>query len=214
MRYLGNYKCKLILWLVSITAVFLLFVGLLGNWLVISKPLDKADAIFVLAGSANYVERNTEASRLYKLGVAPKILLSDDHLMGGWDNDLQRNPYYVERAKWLLMKQGVPEDRIEILPGRVSGTDDEANALSKYLQRHKLNSVLLVTSAYHSRRAYLTFRSTLGQVDTQLILGVRSYTAPAGMPPHFAWWLNREGVAVVFSEYIKLLYYLTTDKVS
>ena len=45
---------------------------LLGQWLVVERPLEKADAIFVLAGSANYVERNQEAARLYNLGVAQR----------------------------------------------------------------------------------------------------------------------------------------------
>jgi len=49
-------------------------------------------------------------------------------------------------------------DKIEIVPGRVVSTHDEAVHLRKYSQEHGLQSILVVTSVYQSRRALWTFR--------------------------------------------------------
>ncbi|MBX3290088.1 MAG: YdcF family protein [Acidobacteria bacterium] len=179
----------------------------LGQWLVVEKPLEKADAIFVLAGSANYVERNAEAARLYNLGIAPKILLTDDRNKGGWDNERQRNPYFVERAKWLLLENGVPETSIVILPDRINGTDDEAKALAKHLQQNPYRSVLLVTSSFHTRRALWTFTLMVDDMNLNTEIGVHS--SPATNGPHSSafWWTNRNGLRTTISEYLKLIYY-------
>ncbi|MBX3243174.1 MAG: YdcF family protein [Acidobacteria bacterium] len=190
-----------------IAIIWLPLAWFLGQWLVVEKPMEKADAILVLAGSANYVERNTEAARLYKMGVAPKILLTDDRLEGGWNNARQRNPYFVERARWLLMENGVPEEKIEILPDIVSGTDDEADALASYLEKDPLMSVLIITSAFHTRRAIWTFENTLTLRKITANLGMTAPTPPKGMPPDAFWWLSREGLKVTISEYMKHLYY-------
>ncbi len=182
----------------------------LGQWLVVEKPLEKADAIFVLAGSANYIERNTEAARLYKLGVAPKILLTDDRNKGGWDNEKQRNPYFVERAKWLLLENGVPESSIVILPDQITGTDDEATALGKHLQQNPYRSVLLVTSSFHTRRALWTFAHTVNGMNLTIEIGVQSSSATDGMPSCAFWWTNRDGLRITISEYLKFIYYYFT----
>ena len=61
---------------------FLLLVGLwlvswLGaRWLIVRAPLDRADAIVVLSGSATLSERVQHAARLYAEKRAPKILLT------------------------------------------------------------------------------------------------------------------------------------------
>ncbi len=54
----------------------MLFVGwifiapFLAKNLIVEKPVEKADAIWVLSGSAAYIERNQEAAQAYKKGVA------------------------------------------------------------------------------------------------------------------------------------------------
>ncbi|MEP6925907.1 MAG: YdcF family protein, partial [Pyrinomonadaceae bacterium] len=147
---------------------------ILANNLIIEKPLSKADALLVLSGSAAYIERTHEAAIIFKQGIAPKIFLTNDGLQSGWDQNEQRNPYFVERARWELIQQGIPEEAIEILPTIVSGTNDEANLLAQLANNRKLNSLLLVTSAYHSRRTFWTFERAMLRKNLDLQIGVVS----------------------------------------
>ena len=79
--------------------------------------MPSADAIVVLSGSSTYIERANWAAKLYREGRAPIIVLTDDGLIGGWDNREDRNPHYYEMTARRLQQQGVPADRIQLAPG-------------------------------------------------------------------------------------------------
>lgn len=187
--------------------IWILIAPVLASFLIVDKRLEKADAIFVLAGAAAYVERNQKTAALYKQGVAPKIFLTNDGLRGGWNQKEQRNPYFVERARWELIAQGVPENAIEILPGTVAGTDEEAALFAKTVAEKNLKSVLLVTSPYHTRRVFRTFGKAASKNDLPVELGVASPPTGEQTPKPFVWWLSRRGWRDVAGEYVKILYY-------
>jgi len=175
--------------------------ALAARFLVVTEPLAAADAIVVLSGSSAYVERTQKAAQLYREGRAPRVLLTNDHTRGGWDNAQQRNPYFVERAADELMKAGVPWDRILILSGVAGSTRDEAIIVKGYVANEGVRSVLLVTSSYHSRRALRTYRQVFA--DTGTTIGLE----PASAAPSVFWWLRPEGWRTVGGEYAKLIYY-------
>ncbi|MDQ1611696.1 MAG: hypothetical protein QOG00_1627 [Pyrinomonadaceae bacterium] len=176
--------------------------------LVVRDESPRADVIFVLSGASEYVERTRYAAELFAHGVAPKIVLTNDNLRGGWNSEQQRNPYFVERAAEELRRAGVPGAQIEALPEPVASTYDEAVRLRAYASERGVKSVVVVTSAYHSRRAAWTMRRVLGGS------GVRVLSAPvttAGAyqqtPGAFSWWLSVRGWRSVAPEYPKLVYY-------
>jgi uncharacterized SAM-binding protein YcdF (DUF218 family) len=173
--------------------------------LIVSADLPQADAIVVLSGSSTYVERTHTAADLFKQGRAPLVVLTDDNTRGGWSSVQQRNPYFVERAHDELVKQGVPPTQIRVAPGVADGTHAEALIVRDYVAAHGLRSVLVVTSAYHSRRALRTLKQTLAGTETAL--GI--VTAPPGWqtPRSEWWWLHYEGWRSVAGEYVKLIYY-------
>lgn len=173
--------------------------------LVARAELAHADALAVLAGADAYRERTREAARLFAEGRAPKILLTNDDLRGGWSTEQQRNPYFVERAFDELRGAGVPAERIEVLPGAVSSTHDEAVRLHEYAAEHELRSLLVVTSAYHSRRALWTLRRVFRNDGTEIGLDA---AAPGDATPGAAtWWLHARGWRIVAMEYPKIVYY-------
>lgn len=186
---------------------WILLAPCLATLLIVEKPLARADAIFVLSGSAAYIERNQKAAALYRRGVAPKIFLTDDGVKGGWDKKERRNPFYVERARWELMGQGVPEDAIEVLPGTVEGTEDEAKLFAEAAREKDLKSVLLVTSAYHTRRTFWTFENSAKKNDLAIEIGIESPPTGQQTPPPFYWWATATGWRVVGAEYVKIVYY-------
>ena len=179
----------------------------LANYLVVEKPLAKADVILVLGGSSVYLERTQKAAELYKQEVAPRILLTDDGTRAGWSRIEGRNLPFVELARKSLIEQGVAPDAIEILPEKAAGTIDEAQILQKKLEQTDWTRVLIVTSAYHTRRALWTFETVLADGDLKIEIGIES--APVGQqtPPPFYWWLTIRGWNVVAAEYVKSFYY-------
>jgi len=170
--------------------------------LIVSAPLASADAIVVLSGSRAYLERTQKAAELYKQGRAPLVVLTDDNTRGGWSSAQQRNPFFVERSMDELIKQGVPADQIKIA-GVASNTHDEAKLIKDYALAHGLGSVLVVTSAYHSRRALHTLRRSFA--GTSVAIGLEA--APVGSLNPVFWWLQPEGWRTVGSEFVKLIYY-------
>lgn len=173
--------------------------------LIVSADLPQADAIVVLSGSSTYIERTHKAAELYNQGRAPLVVLTDDNTRGGWSSAQQRNPYFVERAHEELVKLGVPPVQIRVAPGVADGTSAEASIIKDYAAAHGLHSVLVVTSAYHSRRAFRTLRQAFAGTGTTV--GIT--TAPTGWqtPAPSLWWLHLEGWRSVGGEWVKLIYY-------
>lgn len=173
--------------------------------LIVHTTLAHADAIVVLSGSSAYLERTKQAAELFHEGRAPLVVLTDDNTRGGWSNALQRNPYFVERAHDELTKQGVPPDKIRVAPGIAASTRDEALIIRDYALAQRLKSILIVTSAYHSRRALRILRLTFAGSETSL--GIAPAPTGAQAPSPILWWLHVEGWRSVAGEYVKLIYY-------
>jgi uncharacterized SAM-binding protein YcdF (DUF218 family) len=82
-------------------------------------------------------------------------------------------------------------------------TIDEAHRAADLMQSRGLHSALLVTEAFHSRRATLMFKAAFDQKG----LSVR----PVPVPDSFDlahWWAHPLAARRVVEEYAKLLYYL------
>ncbi len=181
--------------------------GIAGaRFLIVRSPLAHADAIVVLSGSAAHVERAQWAAQLYKNGLAPKIILTNDNQMGGWSEPLQRNPFYFERSRDELLKAGVPQGAIEIRMEPVSSTYEEAQLIRAVQRDLGVKSMVLVTSPYHSRRAFWTFRRVLDGSETQI--GIEPVGLNPASPAPKNWWLHLKGWQIVPVEYVKLLYYM------
>jgi uncharacterized SAM-binding protein YcdF (DUF218 family) len=192
-------------------SIFLIIWGLvapfLAERLIIEKTVENADAILVLGGSATYQERTRKAAELYKSGTAPKIYLTDDGERGSWNQKEQRNPKFVELAQKRLIENGVPAENIEILQPKVSGTIDESQILANKARENNLKTVIIVTSAYHTRRALWTFERKFEQENLSVTFGI--FAPPTGIqtPPPQIWWLSPRGWQFVAGEYLKSLYY-------
>jgi uncharacterized SAM-binding protein YcdF (DUF218 family) len=188
-------------------AAWIPFSYMSARYLAVEKPLQSADAIFVLSGSEDYVERTHEAAKLFKAKVAPKIFLSNDGLQSGWNQKERRNPYFVELARWQLIAMGVPDEAIEMLPTTVSGTNDEANLLVKVCAERNLRSLLLITSPYHTRRTLWTFEKVVSKSYSPLEIGIKFHLNEERIPYSFKWWLTAKGWKTIGAEYVKLVYY-------
>lgn len=187
---------------------FLWLISWLGaRWLIVSAPLERADAIVILSGSSTLAERTQHAAHLYFQNRSQKILLTTDNQQGGWSSVKQRNPYFHEIAVEELTRLGVPLQNVEVVVRpHVTSTWDEAQVIRDYSKTNNLRSILIVTSGYHSRRALWTFRTLLQNTNTQV--GLDPVETGIQTPQPATWWLYPRGWQLVLVEHLKLIYYL------
>lgn len=200
-------KFKVLIILIAIITTWIFIAPFLAESLIVEKPMEKADAILVLGGSAVYVERTQKAAEIYKKNVAPVIFLTDDGERTGWSKIEKRNVPYVEMARKSLISQGIAPDAIVILQPQVTGTIYEARVLADKAKSENLQSVLLVTSAYHTRRALWTFERFFAENNVKTELGIAAPATGEQTPPPFVWWLSPHGWGLVAGEYVKFLAY-------
>lgn len=185
--------------------IWVLVAWLAARFLIVNTPLHNADAIVVMSGSAVYWERTTRAAEYYRQGLSTRVLLTNDNLRGEWSSAEQRNPFFYERSRNNLLRLGVPPDRIEVVPQPVTNTYDEAQALREFAVAHGLRSLLVVTSAYHSRRALWTLDRVFA--GTGIEIGLQTIESGEQTPPPVTWWLHWRGWRMVVGEYVKNVYY-------
>ena len=177
-----------------------------GGFLMVRAPLERADAIIVLSGSASYVERADEAAALFNAGAAPRILLTNDDGIAGWSESEKRNPYFFELLRWRLVSDGVPQTAIEVLMPAAQGTHGEAQIVVDAAVQKNFKSLILVTSPYHTRRALWTYERTNTERGTNLIFGMQPASNSRDHTEWYRRWLEWRTIS---SEYVKLAYYTT-----
>jgi uncharacterized SAM-binding protein YcdF (DUF218 family) len=180
--------------IVAGVAIFLPFAG---DVLIFSQPPETADAIVVLAGNAP--DRLPSAEMLRQEGYADLIVVSDE----------QVHTHNLATTWLALHKAGVsapelPDSALQVLDDPPpESTIDEARRDADLLAARGAHSALLVTDAFHSRRAWLLFRAAFARKG----ITVRSVPAADSYDlPH--WWAHPVTARRVVEEYAKLLYYL------
>lgn len=173
--------------------------------LIVRAELARADALVMLSGGSFYAERVRHTADLFAQGRAPRIILTDDGIRGPWSFEQERNPSYAEIEAEALTRAGVRAEQIEIIPQQVSSTYDEAVRVRDFARAEGLQSVLVVTSAYHSRRALWVWQRVFRESGIRVGLD----PAPTGeqSPSPATWWWHWRGWLSVAFEYPKLVYY-------
>lgn len=201
---------KQIIWRRAAAAVIAIALLPLLAWaaaqlLVVHASVSKADAIVVMSGSATFRERARHAAELFKEGRAPRIVLTNDYMKSSWSQEEQRNPYYYELSRDELLRAGVPRENIAVIMSPITGTYDEVVVLKGYAEENHLSSLLVVTSAYHSRRVFWTFQHVFQGSGKSI--GIDPAETGLETPAAATWWLHRLGWDMVPKEYLKLAVY-------
>ncbi len=112
-------------------------------------------------------------------------------------------------AKKALMDLGLAEDAIIVIDGDTESTRDEANALAKYFSSNEhADNLIVVTSKYHSRRAGWIFDKALSKNDISVYVSPTTYD---NFDQHF-WFTDREQMADVVLEYIKIFHFALIEQ--
>jgi len=172
-----------------------------ADYLVVDDPLQPADVIFVLNG--DYNTRPFRAAELYRQGLAPLILMARAESQPAEKLGLIEND--TDISVGVMEKLGVPADRILVLPvpGGVTSTFDEAGQLRRYVEKNGIHQVLLVTSAFHTRRARWVIDKELAGLPVKLEVCAVPYDGFDDTN----WWQSENGLIALNNEYVKLFYY-------
>jgi uncharacterized SAM-binding protein YcdF (DUF218 family) len=160
----------------------------LGEFLVSPRTPQPADLILVLAGDF-YGPRVLKGAQLVTQGYAPLVLISGNPY--GWRTEGQA-------AITFLAGQGYPRQLFQSFEHHAPSTIGEALALRPELQRRRVKRVLLVTSAYHSRRASIVFRLFCPGIQFIAIGAPDWHYHPE------TWWQDASSRRLFFSEWSKI----------
>jgi uncharacterized SAM-binding protein YcdF (DUF218 family) len=168
----------------------------LGHWLDIGQTPRKASAIMVLNGDRD--TRPFAAAQLFHQGIASRILISSEKPR----QEISHSPMTEEqRLSLILVACGVAPTSIEVLEEICVSTFDEAQAAAQWLRDHPQDDLIVVTNNYHTRRTRWVFGRVAPLQRFQFV------SAPTdGFGPD-NWWLNKDGFALYFGEYLKLSLY-------
>lgn len=155
-----------------------------------TKECASADAIVTLSGG-DTTARTNEAISLYKNGWATKMIFS------GAAQD-KSGPSNAEVMRRLAMAAGVPESNI-ITEEYSETTRQNAENTQSIFQQNDISSVILVTSAYHQRRAGLEFSSRASGV------ALRNHPVSSDNQWSVFWWCTPTGWYLAVSELAKII---------
>lgn len=157
----------------------------------LADPCREADAIVAISGGDTSA-RAAEAIKLYQNGWAKKLIFS------GAAKD-KSGPSNAEAMRRQAREAGVPDN--DILTEELGETTKQnADNTQEILDRNDVSSVILVTSAYHQRRAALEFNKRADGA-----VAIRNHPVAVDNQWSFAWWLTPTGWLLAISEFVKII---------
>jgi hypothetical protein len=171
-----------------------------GRGLVHSEAVAHADVIViaVAADGAGVLE----AADLVHASVAAQVAVFEDP-PGVIDREFLRRglPYEDEAARSIRQLGWLGVTRVERIPRTVAGTEEEGQWLPEWCAARGFHTVVVVTTADHSRRLSRVLRRTMHDGQTRAIVRAARYS-PFNEQD---WWQSREGVRTAIVEWEKLL---------
>ena len=197
-KFFNCFALIILLWIILILLPSFPSVrNFLAAPLIVTDENAHGDAAYILAGGNAFKERLSAGADLYHMKRVSQIIISRDTSKSSFNFREKRNWTPTEWAIDYLQWQGVPFEKITILNIQENGffgTLNEAKGLAKMLSADIIQLVI-VTSAPHTRRAYLTFcRSLSPQIK------IAPYAASSFKTCTEMW-------EPLWIEYLKLLFY-------
>jgi len=173
-----------------------IFAAKSGTYLVVNQP-QRSDVIVVLAGETD--RRPARALQLFDQGYARRIVL-----------DVPSNAKIYDFTQIELAEkyvQSLPQSAVvSVCPIDGLSTKEEAKDVATCLGREKFETVLIVTSDFHTRRALSVFRRELPQY--------RYSVAASFNEEQFGvrWWTHRQWAKIFVDEWLRLLWWKAVDE--
>jgi uncharacterized SAM-binding protein YcdF (DUF218 family) len=170
----------------------------MGEQLVIKDLPQKSDAIVVFSGDGevsyqnlSYQKRALDAVGLFNKGYADKIFLSSGRKQTIDD---------VEIIKLYLTSKGVPKASINILSKYPNSTYQNVKMVKESLDKYNVNSILFLTSPFHSRRSLLLWKENAPEINL-VIPDLRVSSSKDAQ-----WGVELNEIKVILYEYAAILH--------
>jgi uncharacterized SAM-binding protein YcdF (DUF218 family) len=170
------------------------------SWLagkyVVDDGLAPADVIVALRGSQEEERiRMTEAVRLVREHYAPAMMFSSD-----------ARPFFDVRERQVVesywQRAGVPASQLSFCENTADSTLEEAHFLLDCLRQSGAKQVIIVTSAYHTRRSRFIFQHVFS--GTGIVPRLHPVSTEEFWDQH--WWRRRRWAKTHAEETAKLVW--------
>lgn len=194
------------------SAVFLLMLGLFlifgGRFLVYKKvsPIEGETLIVPLMGGLP--DRSLEAAALFReTGQASLLFVApidpEKYFMDSLSIPIAST---AEQFRKVMIRLGVPPEKVNYLRGPATSTMDEADQVAAYLRSvGTVKRVVVVTSSFHSRRAFRIFKDRFEKAGVHITINVSPSRYTDFNP--IKWWRRKNDASVVVTEWLKITYY-------
>jgi uncharacterized SAM-binding protein YcdF (DUF218 family) len=171
-----------------VIALVVVWVGYAGSLLVATDEVERPTAVFALSGDV-LGDRERRAIEVASKTDAERLVFFLDGGPG------EGSPAQLRR---LAVAAGVPADAVRLVDG-VDSTEMEAGLAAAFVDRCGWESVVVVTSPSHTRRAGWTFRRAIGDgADVQVVASEDRFDAGT-------WWRTSADRELVLGEWAKLI---------
>jgi uncharacterized SAM-binding protein YcdF (DUF218 family) len=154
-----------------------------GNYLDVNENPKKSDVIIVLSGGR--IDRLEKGVDLYNQGLAPFLMISNGT---------------EDRMYETALKMGIPSKSI-ILENVARSTTENAILTIDLMEKHNLQSAIVVSSNYHMRRV----KSNYDKANRNIGLNIIYCSAEDIIYKPNNWWRTKENLAITTSEYFKMI---------
>lgn len=174
----------------------------------ISNGTKNADAIVVLSGG--HWTRLPFAIELFQQNYAPRLLMTETRKVFVQPplNKIYEDSLQVASKIINVLSPQVPVAQVPSLKGGATSTFDEAKDLLVYCQQNHYSHIILVSDAYHTRRALYAFLKIFQDSGIR----VEAMGAPNAIFNETNWWQSDSGISAYLLETIKYLVYLMTHQ--
>ena len=177
-----------------------------AKFFTVSNATPGADALVVLSGGK--FTRIPHALKLFEEGYAPEILLTDEKKRSIRFSHLLPNNEMIAQAMIEELGLMAPVSIIQSQKGGATSTFDEAYDLLKLSEKKKYRHLILVTDAFHSRRAYHAFQTVFEETE----INIEMSAASNNIFNENNWWTSDQGISAYVLESIKYPVYLLSSR--
>ena len=177
-----------------------------ASFFTVNNPSKGADAIVILSGEQK--TRIPFGLKLHSEGYAPLILLTDEKKMNVEFAYLFPSNQNVAQAVKDKLQLDVQLETVPSLIGGATSTFDEAYDLRKFSEERGLKHLILLTDAYHTRRALHAFETAFKGSQIRLEMAA----APNDVFNENNWWTSDRGISAYVLESIKYPVYLLSSR--
>ena len=177
-----------------------------AKFFTVNNATPGADVIVVLSGGKD--TRIPHALKLFEEGYAPEILLTDEKKRNTRFSHLFPTNEMIAQTMIEELEMSVPVSTIQSQKGGATSTFDEAYDLLKLSEKKRYGHLILVTDAFHTRRAYHAFQTVFEDTEIKIEMSASSNE----IFNVNNWWTSDQGISVYVLESIKYPVYLLSSR--